>query len=173
VPDRPYLLLDVDGPLNPYRATTIPPGYAPHEIREGEKTWRLLLNPQHGVELNALAASYELVWATSWEHGANRLIAPRLGLPTDLPVIVWPAGARSAPRRRPSSWKSQYVADWVGERRFAWVDDEVSRFDRAYLSSRGLAEHLVHRVDASRGLVAEDFGVLRAWLEQCADGPVE
>src|SRR5690349_9172578 len=85
MPDRPYLLLDVDGPLNPYRAKMIPPGYALHDIHEGEKTWTLLLSQQHGVELNALATSYELVWATTWEHGANRLIAPRLGLP-DLPV---------------------------------------------------------------------------------------
>jgi hypothetical protein len=35
MPDRPYLLLDVGGPLNPHRAKTIPPGYALHDIREG------------------------------------------------------------------------------------------------------------------------------------------
>ncbi|WP_202817673.1 hypothetical protein [Kribbella sp. ALI-6-A] len=56
-----------------------------------------------------------------------------------------------------------------GGRRFAWVDDEVNRFDRAYLKSLGLAAHFVRRVDASRGLTAEDFGVLRAWLEERAD----
>ncbi|GAB2595308.1 HAD domain-containing protein [Kribbella endophytica] len=156
--DRPYLLLDVDGPLNPHRAKTIPEGYALHDIHEGERTWTLLLSQQHGIELNALATSYELAWATSWEHGANRLIAPRLGLP-ELPVIIWPPG----PRRRTDqiSWKSRHVADWVGDRRFAWVDDEVNRFDQAYLQPQGL----VHRVDPSRGLTADDFAVLRAWAE--------
>jgi hypothetical protein len=163
--DRPYLLLDVDGPLNPHRAKTIPPGYALHDLHEGEKTWTLLLSQQHGLELNALATSYELVWATSWEHGANRLIAPRLGLP-DLPVITWPGDARSTPRRKPSSWKTRYVAEWVGARPFVWVDDEVNRFDRAHLLAiGGLGRHLVHRVDASRGLSAADFAVLRAWVE--------
>jgi hypothetical protein len=165
MPDRPYLLLDVDGPLNPHRAKTILPGYALHDIHEGEKTWTLLLSQQHGVELNALAASFELVWATSWEHGANRLIAPRLGLP-ELPVIIWPPDARSRPRRKPSSWKTRYVAEWVGVRPFVWVDDEVNRFDRAHLQAfGGLGRHLLHRVDASRGLTVEDFAVLRAWAQ--------
>jgi len=79
---RPLLLLDFDGPLNLHRAAGIPPGYERHEITEGEKTWRVLLNPQHGVELNALAETFDLVWATSGEHGANRLLAPLLGCRT-------------------------------------------------------------------------------------------
>jgi hypothetical protein len=33
--DRPLLLLDVDGPFNPHRAVTPPPGYQRHDIREG------------------------------------------------------------------------------------------------------------------------------------------
>jgi hypothetical protein len=32
------------------------------------------LNQQHGVELNAFADVFQLVWTTTWEHGANRLI---------------------------------------------------------------------------------------------------
>jgi hypothetical protein len=88
MPARPFLLLDIDGPLNPYRAEVVPLSYELHEIQEGEKTWKLLLNQQHGVELNALAEVFQLAWATTWEHGANRLIAPRLGLPDDVAVII-------------------------------------------------------------------------------------
>jgi hypothetical protein len=190
---RPYLLLDVDGPLNPYRAPTPPPGYRRHELREGEKTWSLLLNPEHAVELIALAETFDLVWASSWEHGANRLIAPALGIPTDLPVISWPAGARelpcpvprppssnspreqAAPRRaacgvsrgaRGVSWKTRHVADWVGERPFVWVDDEVGDADRAYLADRPrLGAHLLRVVEADRGLVPADFAAIRMWSE--------
>ena len=152
---RPLLLLDFDGPLNPYAAAEIPPGYERHEITEGSKTWRVLLNQQHGVELNALAQSFDLVWATSWEYGANRLLAPRLGLP-DLPVIVWPD---RKPVRR-GSWKTPYVADWVGDRPFVWVDDEVGEHERMFFS----AEHqLTHPVDPRTGLTAGDFGAIRAW----------
>jgi hypothetical protein len=92
--ERPLLLLDFDGPLNPYRARKPPTGYERHEIVEGEKIWSVLLNQQHGVELNTLADVFQLVWVTSWEHGANRLLAPLLGVPDDLPVIVWPEGVR-------------------------------------------------------------------------------
>jgi hypothetical protein len=159
---RPLLLLDIDGPLSPYRAKEIPAGYELHDIDEGGRTWTLLLSEQHGVELNALAAMFQLVWATSWEHGANRLIAPRLGLPDDLPVIVWPEGAREGAARRWWSWKTAAVAEWVGGRAFVWVDDEVNRRDRAWLRARGgVGAHLLHRIEANRGLVRADFEAIR------------
>jgi hypothetical protein len=31
--DRPLFLLDLDGPFNPHRAITPPPGYRRHDIR--------------------------------------------------------------------------------------------------------------------------------------------
>ncbi len=163
---RPYLLLDIDGPLNPYRAKAIPPGYHLEEIEEGEKTWKLLLNPHHGVELTALAAIFELAWATTWEHGANRLIAPRVGLPDDLPVIIWPPGARDGAERRRGCWKTPHVARWVGSRPFLWIDDEINRYDRFYLESTdGIGAFRLHRVDANRGLRPADFTAIRAWGE--------
>jgi hypothetical protein len=167
MPDRPLLLLDVDGPLNPYHAKVIPAGFELHDIREGERTWRLLLNQQHGVELTALAARFQLVWATTWEDGANRLIAPRLGLPGNLPVISWPADARHRTSRRVRSWKTPYIAQWVGSRPFVWIDDEVNRYDRYYLKAvDGIGPHLVHRVEANRGLASADFGAVWAWLRK-------
>ena len=97
---------------------------------------------------------FQLVWATSWEHGANRLLAPRLGLPEDLPVIIWPDGAREGAPRRRQSWKTPYVAQWVGARPFVWIDDEVNRYDRAYLRSvDGLG-----RSDQPVGAVASGIG---------------
>jgi hypothetical protein len=157
---RPLLLLDSDGPLNPYRARGIPAGYERHEIVEGDKTWVVLLNPRHGVELNALTGIFDLVWATSWEHGANRLLGPRLGLP-ELPVIVWP----DRPRVRRGSWKTPYVAEWVGDRPFVWVDDEVNRYDRFALA-KVHRSHLLHRVESDRGLTAADFAAIREWASR-------
>jgi hypothetical protein len=176
VQTRPLLLLDIDGPLNPYRAKEIPPGYELHEIQEGDKKWTLLLNQQHGTELNALAETFDLVWATSWEHGANRLIAPRLGLPDTLPVITWPADARET--ARPGlSWKTAHVAEWSGGRPFVWLDDEVSSADRDYLlaydehsagspTQQGDAQSrrfFLHPVAPEHGLVQQDFELIREW----------
>jgi hypothetical protein len=152
---RPLLLLDFDGPLNPHRGVSTPAGYERHEIVEGERSWVVRLNPWHGAELNALADVFDLVWATSWEHGANRLLGPRLGLPP-LPVIVWP---ERVPVRR-GSWKTPYVEDWVGDRPFVWVDDEVGVDDQEFF---GAGHQLVLGVDARTGMTAGDFGVIRAW----------
>ncbi len=110
---RPLLLLDIDGPLNPYRAKKNPPGYELHET---------------------------------------------------LPSSPGPLTPGKAAVRRRRSWKTSYVAEWVGERSFVWVDDEVNRRDRAYLQSRdGLGPHLLHRVEANRGLTEKDFELIREW----------
>ncbi|TWD73357.1 hypothetical protein FB561_7246 [Kribbella amoyensis] len=157
---RPYLLLDVDGPLNPDRATTPPPGYEAHHLREGDKTWDVLMNPGHGELITALAEVYDPIWATGWEHGANRLLAPRIGLP-EFPVITWPEGAIGAGSGS-LCWKTRHVAQWV-DRPFAWIDDEISDADTAYLEAQGVPAHYLHLVDSAIGLTAEDCATVREW----------
>ena len=98
------LLLDVDGPLNPYAAksTRRPDGYVTyrrtpsggwHTGRNARrfKGLRVWLNPEHGAQLLALAeeTGLELAWATTWQHEANDRIGPVLGLPA-LPVVEFP-----------------------------------------------------------------------------------
>jgi hypothetical protein len=154
---RPLLLLDFDGPLNPH-SDQPPAGYVRHEITEGSKSWVLHLDPQHGVELRALATTFDLVWASSWEHGANRLLSPLLGLP-QLPTILWP-DRTPVPR---GSWKTPYVAEWVGDRSFVWVDDEVGEADIAYFSRD---HQIVWPVDGRVGLGRSDFeGIRKAFAD--------
>src|SRR6478752_5980459 len=102
------LLMDVDGPLNPYaaKAHRRPEGYTTHRLmtprwaavqrrrmtemglpNRRAKPLRVWLNPDHGSALAALP--FDLVWATTWEHEANECVAPLLGLPS-LPFIAWP-----------------------------------------------------------------------------------
>ena len=153
--DRPLLLLDVDGPLNPFRAgrAPLPRGYRPHTIHG----LRVLLDPAHGPALTALP--FDLVWATTWEHDANTEIAPRVGLPA-LPVITWPVGADTAPGL---CFKTPTVAAYTAGRPFAWVDDEVTDTDRAWLAARRDAPFLLHRVSARRGLRPTDLATLATW----------
>lgn len=82
-PGRPLLLLDVDGPLNPYAARWFTTrvardGYVFHDVGPvgGFATLRVALHPQHGRWLRELAAAddgFDLVWAAwaaslGWAH---------------------------------------------------------------------------------------------------------
>ncbi len=163
---RPLLFLDVDGPLIPFGATK-------EQLPEGHPTYRtdaepsssdanpLLarLDPALGPLLAALP--YELVWATTWMGDANECVAPRLGLP-QLPVLDWP----DPPDDDESGalhWKTRPLLAWAAGRPFAWVDDEITDADRAWVVPHHLGPCLLQRIDPSLGLQPNDFTTLSAW----------
>ncbi|WP_424214647.1 hypothetical protein ACN20G_22670 [Streptomyces sp. BI20] len=164
---RPLLLIDVDGPLNPYAAKPQrrPAGYTTHRMRptgwqHTPRPLRVWLDHGHGPRLLALAEHYELVWATTWKEEANEWIGPHLGLPR-LPVIEWPTMHGRAPRG--TFWKTQYIVRYAGLRPFAWIDDDITAADREYIELHHPAHALAHRIDERIGLVDEDFALLAAW----------
>lgn len=192
---KPLLLLDVDGPLNPWRLIT-KKGYRPPNNRPDEEPfvyekhflhpagWEaaglpVLISPGHGEALRDLSESFTLVWATTWEEEANRLLGPLLGLP-HLPVIEWPVDLRPKtqyPNHR-GSWKTRHILTWLDDFAlgpdgkvlpWAWVDDEVNAADRALVRDHygytraappAVGSLLLH-VDPSHGLRRDDFTVLR------------
>ncbi|WP_055591186.1 HAD domain-containing protein [Streptacidiphilus griseoplanus] len=184
---RPLLLLDVDGPLNPYAAQPErrPHGYATFRMRppswqaslaasrpygrpraaEYTKPLRVWLNPDHGPQLRALP--FELVWATTWMHEANAFIAPELALP-ELPVIEWPSIDLHRQDPEGLHWKTRQVAAWAAGRPFAWVDDELTEADRAWIAAHHDQPALLHHVDPRRGLTEADFTALADWAERTA-----
>lgn len=179
---RPVLLIDVDGPLNPYAAKPHrrPEGYETHRLmtprwQESERerlvtsgqpnkrvrALRVWLNPAHGEALAGLG--FDLVWATTWEEEANEFIAPLVGLPP-LSFITWPV-----PRLQPGGglfWKTPAVVSWMQPGRpFAWIDDEFGSADEAFVAEHHEAPSLLHWVDPVYGLTDADFDVLRRWAE--------
>ncbi len=80
---RPLLLLDVDGPLNPYAAPWFRErrpegGYEMRYLTLGSgRSYWVALNRWHGERLSELAEVCDLAWASTWQEDANRLIAPR------------------------------------------------------------------------------------------------
>ncbi|MFD7020533.1 HAD domain-containing protein [Streptomyces sp. NPDC059928] len=169
---RPVLFLDVDGPLIPF-------GTAPQEYPDGHPTYEtgpeplgtdsnpLLtrINPEHGLRLTALPC--DLVWATTWMADANACIAPRIGLP-QLAVVVWPDPSDEDERadRAGLHWKTRTLIGWAAGRPFAWVDDEITDTDRAWVSAHHQGQALLHRVDPRRGLTDPDYVALNEWLHQ-------
>ncbi|GHI08606.1 hypothetical protein Scel_69270 [Streptomyces cellostaticus] len=153
------MFLDVDGPLNPYAAQ---PERRPEgcttiraSLRPG-RPLRLWLNPSHGPAL--LSLGYDLCWATTWMAEANRWIAPVLGLP-ELPYVDF-GGQLFAERPDGVHWKTVAIVRYAGGRPFAWVDDEQSPADSAYVAAHHCGPALLYHVDPRTGLRAEDFTAL-------------
>jgi hypothetical protein len=177
---RGLLLLDVDGPLNPYAAkrTRRPPGYATY--RRTNTGWhtgsdahrykglRVWLHPGHGEQLLTLAAktSLELVWATSWEHEANERIAPAIGLPT-LPVIEFPSNDPTHGWN--DEWKWQAVAVYADGRPLAWLDDEHDRPGaEEFARQRAGTPTLLCHVDPKQGLGPAHLAEVLSWAGELA-----
>jgi hypothetical protein len=172
---QPLLLLDVDGPLNPYAApdTRRPEGYGTHRLlpeswvarnaptpRGRVKPLRVWLNPAHGAEL--LALPYELVWATTWMDEANTFIGPRIGLP-ELPYIPWTEVFREDPDGL--HWKTRELVAWAAGQPFVWLDDELGPQDIEWIAANHPAPALPLWVDPRAGLRELHFAALREWAE--------
>ncbi|WP_354699079.1 hypothetical protein DSM112329_04785 [Paraconexibacter sp. AEG42_29] len=120
--DRPLLLLDLDGVLLPFAAR---PDDIEHRLR-GELSLRF--RPDTPRLLRELGRDFDLVWATMWEHRANTVVAPLLGLPP-LPVISFDD---RVPAHR--TLKLPAVRRQVGDRALAWIDDSLGADAHAWPS---------------------------------------
>ena len=114
VVDRPLLLLDVDGVLNPY-GDECPPGFTEHVLFP-EEIEPVRVCAGHGAWIAELAGVYEVVWATAWGEEANRLLAPLLGV-ARLPVVPFPRTPFTADLKVPA------IDALAGDRPAAWIDD--------------------------------------------------
>lgn len=160
--ERPWLLIDVDGVLNPL---VVADGFEIHELTPTGWVGPALnvqLSAQHGDWILALTDVFDLVWATTWEESANRLIAPIVGLPNDLPVIPF-----AEPRLRHEwdiSFKSPAVARYVGSHPFAWLDDSITDADTEWFSTvEGIGAYHLQAIDPTVGLTVADCAEVRRW----------
>lgn len=189
---KPYLLLDVDGPLNPFRLIT-KKGYLPPKTSEGESAYSyekhhlyprgwanglpVLLSKEMGADLVSLQDQFDLAWSTTWEREANTLIAPAMGLPEDLPVIEWDLMHPALGWSFPGFWKIPMVLDWLDEREprpWVFLDDSFGRVDRVRVR-----DHLgketesdtpweLKTIHPSQGIRRSDIDYLRSWAAALA-----
>jgi hypothetical protein len=117
-----------------------------------------VIGKQHGAWIRELAANFDIVWCSSWEQSANDVYAPALGI-EPLPYIEFP---------RPHggiSWKLPRVREYVGERAFAWIDDELRDEERAWAEVRRWPIKLVPTT-GSLGMARWHVNQLLDWAEE-------
>ena len=105
--------------------------------------------------LQRLADCFQLVWCTAWEDHAAEFLAPYLGLPA-LPVISF-----DEPIGDDGHWKWPAIETFVGDRPFAWIDDELGRDDFARAERRSSAD-AARLIEGTHGLVRRARGSTRA-----------
>jgi hypothetical protein len=177
---KPLLLLDVDGPLNPYaeKPHRRPEGYSTYRMDPVDqhgikwtttyrKPLRVWLKPSHGPDLLTLADRFTLVWATTWGPEANRLIGPELGLPELEYVNFWAKDENPGRPERTNGvyWKTPLLVEYAAGRPFAWVDDEIADRDPEYVATYHHGGALLHHVSPRLGLLEHDFATLAAWAD--------
>ncbi|GLW45563.1 hypothetical protein Stsp02_12250 [Streptomyces sp. NBRC 14336] len=108
------------------------------------------------------------MWATAWLDEANKIVAPRIGLPR-LPVVKGPdADTEEGPRGL--HWATLSLVQWPDGRPFIWVDDEISAMDRLWVDAGHPGPSLLHQVDPAKGLEDSDFHALAGWLDAVTSG---
>lgn len=148
---KPILAIDIDGVLNrlsqarndesePWEARTIEVllkdvPHSPFHRRQSEDipNWPVTVNPtMHGPWLQSWAArGVEIVWATTWEHQANKCFAPFYGM-GDWPVACSTVTFPPKFSEDTPDWKARCLEAYAGERPLIWLDD--MNFAHAQLS---------------------------------------
>lgn len=162
---KPYLLLDVDGPLNPYAKRYDPDGGLVRVFldpinwefsdNKSKNSIPVLLNPDHGAMLKRLSEYYVLTWATMWEDLANTLLAPFYRI-EPLPYITWTESSAVRGMMRRLSPKTFDIEAYMLEKGapFVWVDDEAFKRDEHLL--QGSLDATVLTINPKWGLTPDD-----------------
>lgn len=165
----PVLLLDVDGPLNPWSARDgLPEGFTAHLTRpkgwEMGKGLKVRLRASDGLELRKLKC--ELIWATAWEEEANDWIGCHINLPK-LPHINWIDKDHWNVERL--HWKTKRIVQWMNRYRpgqpFMWLDDEITKKDRLWITDSCAEGSTTFFVSPKTGLTDEDFKKIKEWRD--------
>ncbi|MFF1464896.1 HAD domain-containing protein [Streptomyces sp. NPDC058330] len=171
----PYLLLDIDGVLIPFRAPdgSTPPTHVRHTVlptgRHHDDPVPIWLDPsQSGILTDLLTSGLVTpVWCTSWRKDATTIIGPLLGLP-DFPYLDLPRPQITISHPDGYLWKRDHVDTWLSRAPAVWIDDDFTSLDHAWAAERTArgAPTLLVQPDPHLGLQPEHLTEVAKWVAQ-------
>jgi hypothetical protein len=159
--EKPLLLIDVDGVISLFGFDPARPPAGCFQMVDGIAHF---LSATAGEHLRQLSDEFELAWCTGWDEKANEYLPLALGLPAELPLVIFDDSDRP-----PSAhWKVAGITAWVPPSRpLAWVDDAHDHRCHAWAAER-TAPTLLVTTDPAAGLTEEHVTELLAWAGQLA-----
>jgi hypothetical protein len=126
--DLPVLAVDIDGVISLFGFEETPQVEgAEFELIEGALH---CISMQTGDHLRRLAQHFEIVWATGWEAGGEK-VSQILGLPQ------WPSlSFKGAARFGSADWKLEPLGRRAHGRPLAWIDDSLDEACYAWARAR-------------------------------------
>ena len=154
-------MVDIDGVVSLFGFDTgAPPEGCFHSI-DGIPHF---LSSKAAEHLLALAADFELVWASGWEEKANEYLPHLLGLP----VLDHLSFERSVGRAN-AHWKLDAIDEYANGRPLAWIDDAFNEACHVWAGAREPPTLLVETLPAS-GLTQPQVQLLERWARTLAPG---
>ncbi len=111
--------------------------------------------------LRALAAEFELVWASGWEEKAEEYLPGLLDLPHGLPFLRF----ERSPGRSHAHWKLAAIEEHAGGRPLAWIDDAFNDACHEWARER-TAPTLLVQTAPEHGLGAAEAQQLTRWARE-------
>ena len=126
--DTPVLAVDIDGVISLFGFEGTPQVEgAELELIEGALH---CISMPAGNQLRRLAEHFEIVWATGWEAGGER-VSQLLGLPQ------WPSlSFKGSARFGSADWKLEPLGRYAHGRPLAWIDDSLDEACYAWARAR-------------------------------------
>lgn len=154
--DKPILLLDIDGTLNPRKTCYSDLSYV--ECMIDGTSVRVCID--HGTWIDSLTDLYEVTWCSAWGDKAN-LISEALGLPALSCVPVETVDSRVMNSPYMPTPKLKEVQAYVGDAPFVWVDDLLNDDAHQWVDKRNESiPTLLVEIDSEVGLKKTDIQLI-------------